>query len=372
MSPLTNSYPPWSPRIWNGMRLGGFWQMLLEHRCRIHPLKWGMTFLGTGCAAFNSSLSPLQHLFYDRRIAETELAAPPLFIIGHWRSGTTLLHELLTLDESVSYPTTLDTFIPNHLLLSREVLKPLVSLLLPGRRPMDNMELAGDSPQEDDFALISLGAPTPYRNISFPVDRLSDPLIFDPAELAADDRERLRKSLDYFYRTLTLRNPKPLVLKSPPHTARLSELSNWFPGARFIHISRNPHKLVPSTIRMWRTLDETQGFQLARYDDVALRQFVHRCQAQLYQAFLPDRGNVGADNLVEIQFEQLIADPQATLRGVLTRLNWSNPDSLLEKVGRYFAERKELKPSTSTPDAAIRSEIDQHWQTYREAFGYSA
>lgn len=370
MSTLTNSYPPWSPRIWNGMRLGGLWQMLLEHRCRIHPLKWGMTFLGTGCAGFNSSLRPIQHLLYDRRIAQTELVAPPLFIIGHWRSGTTLLHELLTLDDSVNYPTTLDTFIPNHLLVSRWALKPLVSMLLPGRRPMDNMELAGNSPQEDDFALISLGAPTTYRTIAFPIDRLTEKLTFDPAELSSEERDRLRTSLDYFYRTLTYRTPKPLVLKSPPHTARVSELAAWFPGAKFIHISRNPYKVVPSTVRMWRTLDETQGFQLARYDDAAMRQFVHRCQQQLYDAFLPDRNCAGPGNLLEIQFEQLIADPVEAMRGVLQKLNWSNPEPLLEKVGRYFAARKELKPSTSTPEPDICREIDQNWKAYREAFGY--
>ncbi|MFN5320752.1 MAG: sulfotransferase family protein [Planctomycetota bacterium] len=369
MSQLTNSYPPWSPRIWNGMRLGGFWRMLLEHGGRIHPLKWGMTFLGTGCAGFNSALRPLQQLFFDRRIAQTNLAAPPLFIIGHWRSGTTLLHELLTLDESVTCPTTLDTFIPHHLLVSRAVLKPLVSLLLPGRRPMDNMELAGDSPQEDDFALISLGAPTSYRGIAFPRDRLKETLVFDPAELAPADRERLRWSLDYFYRTLTCRTPKPLVLKSPPHTARLSELSEWFPGARFIHISREPYKLVPSTARMWRTLDETQGFQLARYSEAEMRQFVHRCQGQLYGAFLKDRPHVQGQ-LFELQFEQLVANPRKTMEALLEQLAWPQPGPLLEKIDRYFAARQQLKPSTSTPPAEICAEIDQHWHAYRAAFGY--
>lgn len=351
------------------MRLGGFWRMLLEHGCRIHPLKWGMTFLGTGCAGFNSALSPCQHLLFDRRIARTELVAPPLFIIGHWRSGTTLLHELLTLDESVTCPTTLDTFIPNHLLVSRAVLKPLVSLLLPGRRPMDNMELAGDSPQEDDFALISLGAPTAYRGIAFPLDRLRETLVFDPAELSSHEREQLRRSLDYFYRTLTCRTPKPLVVKSPPHTARLSELSQWFPGARFIHIARDPHKLVPSTVRMWRTLDETQGFQLARYSEAESRQFVHRCQAQLYRAFLEDRDRVRSQ-LFELQFEQLVAQPRQTMKKLLDQLAWPQPDLLLDKIERYFAARQQLKPSTTTPPGEVCQEIDQHWADYRSAFGY--
>ena len=50
-------------------------------------------------------LSPLnvyEKFRFHRRIQETQFKTPPLFIIGHWRSGTTYLHNLITQDTSSS------------------------------------------------------------------------------------------------------------------------------------------------------------------------------------------------------------------------------------------------------------------------------
>ncbi len=41
------------------------------------------------------------------------------------------------------------------------------SWLIPDKRPMDNMRASWTLPQEDEFALMNLGAPTPYSLIAF-------------------------------------------------------------------------------------------------------------------------------------------------------------------------------------------------------------
>jgi hypothetical protein len=46
----------------------------------------------------------------------------------------------------------------------------LGSWLIPKQRPMDNMAAGWDRPQEDEFALLTLGAPTPYERMAFPND----------------------------------------------------------------------------------------------------------------------------------------------------------------------------------------------------------
>mgnify|MGYP003353506957 CR=1 FL=1 len=53
-----------------------------------------MAVLVACCGVLHTVLHRLEQLFYRRRIAETKITQPPIFIIGHWRSGTTLLHEL--------------------------------------------------------------------------------------------------------------------------------------------------------------------------------------------------------------------------------------------------------------------------------------
>ena len=89
-------------------------------------------------------------------------------MIGHWRSGTTLLHELLVRDPRHTYPDTYACFAPNHFLVSGWWMKPCLKVLLPSQRPIDNMPAGWDHPQEDEFALCNMGVPSPYLTIIFP------------------------------------------------------------------------------------------------------------------------------------------------------------------------------------------------------------
>ena len=127
-------YPLWSPRFWHGMRFGDWMRLLGENRFRVHPLRWAMVFLISMITPFNTIMSRVQSLWYGRRIAATAVQ-PPLFIIGHWRSGTTYLHELLVLDERFTYPTTYQCFAPLHFLLTEWFLARFFGLLLPEAPP---------------------------------------------------------------------------------------------------------------------------------------------------------------------------------------------------------------------------------------------
>ena len=127
-----------------------------------------MMALVGGCSLINSSLNRLQKALYRAKIEATHIERPPVFIIGHWRSGTTLMHELISLDKRFAFPSNFEAFVPQHFLLTRHLMYPLVSLLMPRKRPMDSMTMNASSPQEDDFALCSYGAPTPYLRIAFP------------------------------------------------------------------------------------------------------------------------------------------------------------------------------------------------------------
>src|SRR5262245_14846118 len=94
-----NPYPWYSPRFWHGMRPLVWWKLCAEHGFRIHPIRWPMAFLIGLITPFNSVMGVAQRLRYGRKIEATQIEQPPVFIIGHWRSGTTYLHELMHLDE---------------------------------------------------------------------------------------------------------------------------------------------------------------------------------------------------------------------------------------------------------------------------------
>ena len=353
------------------MQLPDYLRIHRENRFRIHPARWPLFALAGGCTVVNWALAGIQRLLYQEKIRQQELVAPPIFIIGHWRSGTTLMHELLALDNNLAYPNNYDAFVPHHLLISRWFIYPLVNLLLPRRRPMDNMKLGAGAPQEDDFALCGLGAPTPYRRMAYPNRPGKDHLLLNINRCTDEQLVQLRTTLEAFYKTLTLQYSKRLLLKSPPHTGRIEKLAEWFPGAKFIHLSRNPHRLVPSTMHLWRSLDQAQGFQLANYDQVWLKNYIFECQDLMYEAYFEQAPKLNKNQLVEVQFEELTANPELEIRRVYQQLELDGLELLLPRVRENFASRKKHKKNQLPVDPHLLIEIDQHWQMYRDWFGYS-
>ena len=367
-----NWYPPWAPRFWSGMKFGDYISLLRENRFQIHPVKYPMTALIGATSLFNSGASLAQRLLMHRMIADTPIEHPPIFVIGHWRSGTTLMHELLSLDDRFAYPNTLDTFTPSHFLLSRHVLGPLLKLILPRRRPMDDMTVRVDSPQEDDFALCAYGAPTPYRRVAFPNRKGRDHIQLNLSLAEPDQRVALQKTLEHFIKSLTIRHEgKRLVLKSPPHTGRVKQLAQWFPQAKFVHLSRHPHKLVASTMRLWKLLDKNQAFQLPDYDDQWLKNYIFECKDLMYQAYFQQRDAFPANQLVEVSFESLVADPVCTMQKVYDQLELDGFETRQDAIKYYFETRKNHRIGTSGIEPEFAEDIDHHWREYMEAFGYA-
>lgn len=353
------------------MSVSNYFQLLKENQFRVHPLRYPMMGLVGGCSVMNSLLNRCQRLAFEKRIAEAELSSPPIFIMGHWRSGTTLLHELMSLDPAAAYPSNFEAFVPKHFLFSSPFFFPVVSLLLPKKRPMDSMSISAGSPQEDDFALISDGAATPYRRIAFPnnPEKHHQQLRFDRAD--REQQASVKATMVHFLKSLSIRYPgKRLVLKSPPHTGRIGQLAKWFPGARFVHISRHPHKLVSSTMRLWKSLDQTQAFQLPRYDDHWLKEYVFECQRLMYDSYFQHRVELSASQLVEVKFEELVQSPQATMRRIYGQLNLDGFENLRPELDDYFQQRQGHKTNPVRLDEGLISEIDTHWKPYSDAFGY--
>ncbi len=354
------------------MRLGSYLGLLYEKRFAIHPARIAMSTIIAGCSVLNSGLAAVQSLLLGRAIRRVELQTPPTFIIGHWRSGTTLLHELLTLDARFAYANTYQTFGTSHFLISQFALRPLIHLLLPPKRPMDQMAMGVNKPQEDDFALCSLGAPSPYRHMAF--SNLDDGEFdqLDAARLSPAQRKRLEQAMDYLVRALTWQSGKPLVLKSPPHTGRIALLTKLFPGARFVHLSRHPYDLVPSTMKLWRSMDTVQGFHFPRYTNAELLEMVERNQAIMYEAYFRDRAALGTDQLIEIQYEEFVRQPVEHLREIYERFDMGDFDVARPALEQSLQKRESYQKSRFELSDAMKQRIREHWRPYMEAFGYDA
>ena len=127
---------------------------------------------------------------------------------------------------------------------------------------MDNMAAGWNHPQEDEFALCNMGARSPYLTIVFPNRPPQDQEYLDLERVSPEGLRRWKAKLRWFLQCITLRNPKRIVLKSPPHTCRVKVLLEMFPKAKFVHIVRDPYVIFPSTVNLWKRLYRDEGLQM--------------------------------------------------------------------------------------------------------------
>ena len=113
-----------------------------------------------------SSLNPIEEKRYRKLLADKTVEMDPVFILGHWRSGTTFVHNVFSCDKHFGYNTTYQTVFPHLMLWGQGFFKKNMTFLMPDKRPTDNMELKVDLPQEEEFALANM-MPCTYYNFWF-------------------------------------------------------------------------------------------------------------------------------------------------------------------------------------------------------------
>jgi hypothetical protein len=358
----------WIPRFWDGMCVVGWFSLLWRNRFAVAPIRIAMAVIVGGLSFFNSFLWLIQIVLFGRKIERTRIEHDPIFVIGHWRSGTTLLHELLVRDPRHTYPDTYDCFAPNHFLASGWWMKPCLRVLLPSQRPIDNMPAGWDHPQEDEFALCNMGLPSPYLTIVFPNRPPQCQEYLDLGDVSGPALNRWKSGLLWFLKCLTLREPKRIVLKSPPHTARIRVLLDMFPRAKFVHIVRDPYVLFPSTMNLWKRLYRDQGLQVPTGE--GLDEHVFQTLTRMYDAFDRDRGLLGPGQFCEVRYEELVADPTGQMRRVYEELKLGNFESARPGIEAYFAGQKDYQTNRYQITPEMRAEIARRWGKYVERYGY--
>ncbi len=363
-----HSYPLYSPRFWHGMLPLTWFKLLKAARFRVHPSRLPLAFGVTTFTPFNAALGLIQRLLFSRKLETAEMHGPPVFIVGHWRSGTTLLHELMVKDERLSSPSTYQCFAPHHFLISEWFFRRFCGWLLPGKRPIDNMATGWDRPQEDEFALLTLGLPSPYRRMAFPNNEPVDTNYLDFENVSEADIQIWLKALRKFLLGVSTSTQRPLIIKSPTHTGRVAWLAKEFPEAKFIHISRDPRSLYPSTCRLWNGLDEVQALQ--RPNHRGIESYVIECFQRMYRAFHEQRKTIDSSRVIDIRYEDLTADPVETLRTIYRSLRLGDFESVepllqtwVENEHRtYKTNQHQLPPEQ---EAQIRDAWGEYFETYR-------
>ena len=304
---------------------------------------------------------------YNKVLADSPVPADPIFIVGHWRSGTTYLHELMSCDPRLASPTTFQCFAANHFLITESWLPKIVWFLMPSKRPMDNVKTGWNLPQEDEFALCALGVPSPYLRIAFP-NEPQDYLDYLDLNLSADELAAWQTQLQRFLKSLTIAHQKRLILKSPTHTSRIATLAKMFPKARFLHIVRDPRSVYPSTMKLWRVLDEAQGLQIPNHEN--LKAYVLKAFVRMYQAFEQQRTELDEHQIFDVRYEDLVRAPVDTLREAYQSLALGDFEQVEPALKRMTDRQRDYRTNQYSLSPELTNEIMTRWGTFAATYGY--
>jgi omega-hydroxy-beta-dihydromenaquinone-9 sulfotransferase len=304
--------------------------------------------------------SALECLAYGLSKSSGELPGV-IFVIGHWRSGTTFLHEMLCADPGFNFPTTYACMNPQVFPITEGAVLHR-SGQRSVKRPMDNMSTSLASPQEDEFALLALGAPSPYEGLLFPRVLERGMATADPNDLPASEKQTWIRVFTRFLAQVAGRRPGcPIVVKSPTHSYRVKLLSQLFPNARFIHIVRNPIEVYKSTLNMWKSLCSLYALTDLPDDDTLGRQVIAnwiRLEEKL-DAALP---GLQGEKYVRVFYESLAAHPLEEMKRIYAELKLEGFAAALPHIERHLASRNYVAENLVELAPEKANDVFQAWR----------
>jgi len=305
-----------------------------------------------------AAMAGMQETLYREQLAKANFR-DTVVVLGFWRFGTPLLHELLCLDSRYTYPTTHACMNPHHFLFSEA--SALTRQGSSARRPMDEMEVRPGSPQEDEFALLSLGARSPYEALLAPAVLPQALKLTDPRDLSPQDEARWREVFLSFLAGVSVRGAgRPVILKSPTHGARVSTLRELLPDARYILIVRDPMTSFESVVRMWRTMFETYSLGPI-LDDDEIREAVLADRPRFEAKVGSSTAGLPAKRFATITYESLVANPADVIERLYARLELGDFDTVRNAIVAETEHRSGYRAKGSLPSDAWRQRISDEW-----------
>lgn len=312
-----------------------------------------------------------EKLLYDNKISKTDIGDTPIFVLGHWRSGTTYLHNLLTNAPGTYYIDTYQSVFPHQVLSGQWLYKNMMSLNMPKKRAADGVPLSADKPQEEEFAIGNITSHSFYHFWHFPKDTkqiYEQEMLLDGLE--GRSRERWKK--DYIKQVKKARlniGGNRFISKNPPHTGRIPILLEMFPNAKFVYIVRNPITVFRSTVNFFTATMEPLRFQNITEQEIkdnilyVYDKMMHRYEAT--KSLIPD------GNLVEIKYEDFDETPYEHIKMIYDKLSLSGWEQAEEPFKAYIASQKKFKSSKHSISQKDLDDVLKHWDFAMKRHNYS-
>lgn len=330
---------------------------------KVSPKFYKRVVANAGIALVSAPFQLYEHLRLGKKINQTKLHDSPVFIIGHWRSGTTFLHNLLSKDEQFGFVNTMQSVFP-HNYLTNFLFPAVAKVLMPPTRPMDNMALYMAAPQEEEMVLVNYGPFSYYHSWHFPghIRSIYKRVVKFEGMSVREKSAWKQAYLHLLKKAAYASGRQRLVLKDPAHTARIPLLLELFPKARFIFIHRDPLEVYASTLKLFRNI--LPVFQLEEYDFEKVKRDIIWVYKDLMSTYLNDRSLLPADQLLEVSYEDFVNRPLENLRQLYEQLGLPVFAESLSNQETYLSQKriKGYRKSEYNIPAAEIAEVEREWE----------
>ncbi|MEE8469825.1 MAG: sulfotransferase [Dehalococcoidia bacterium] len=321
-----------------------------------------------------SPLRVYESVRYGRIVKKTPIHPSPIFIVGHWRTGTTHLHNMLCQDRNHGYVSTFQAFAPGLCLFGEKTIKrpfDKIARKLHPTREIDNIPLSMDNPEEEDLAIANM---SPYSYLHLYTFPRRAAYFFEKYITFFDDLpESTLAEWTEIYLTIMRKaslttGGRRLVIKNCADSARIKTLLDLFPDAKFIHIYRNPYNVFRSTVFLHNTVLPRAQLQEISQDEIEAN--ILRFYTQLMQRFLAHKALIPAGNLVEVKYEDLEEAPLVQLRRVYDTLNLPGFAEAEPAFRAYLDSIAGYEKNPQQIDDSVITKVNQHWQFALDEWGY--
>ncbi len=334
----------------------------------LHRLAW-ITSWGLPSTLFGR----IEDAVYARKLARMRVDPTPLFLLGHWRTGTTHLHNLFGRDPNHTVPTYYQVIFPTSFLLTGKVVPRIAAGALAETRSYDNVKQGWHEAAEDEIALAKLTGLSLYLSFMFPDEAARYEKYIDFLEATPDERDRWKTALLTFIKRIMLATGnKRVVVKSCPHTARIRLLLELFPDARFIHIHRNPYEVFASTLHMRSKTDWENFFQRPPEEFITQRwEHTAAIGRRIYDRVIEDRALIPKENFVEIAYSDFVGNELPMLRDIYAQLRLPDWDRQEATLKPYLDSLRGYKRNKLTISEDLREFVYDRWRPVFDTYGYA-
>ena len=344
-------------------------RLLIQNKFKVHPKYWPRLWYNVALSIICMPLRMIERLRFNRRVNKHQLEEDPIFILGHWRSGTTFMHYLFAKDERNGLVTNIEVFAPQFFLAFPKITRKLIVFSLPETRPMDEIHMNADLPGEEEHSLGTYDKYGFFPGQIFPQNLMTYAKYLTFKDAKPKDLRRWKKRFQFFIKKVAYKNnSKRLILKNPANTYRVQYLQEMYPNAKFIHLYRNPYEVYSSSLKFH--LDSYEIFALHNWDVDETWDNVIKIYKEVYEDFDERISSVPKENWLDVRYEDFIKNPLETMKEIHTKLNIPGFEEAKDKYQEYLDENKDYKPRVHNFSDKLIRKVNDNCQFILDKYDY--